>query len=51
MQFSVALIAAFAALAIAAPTGTPLAKRAAVLSTKTYDEYILLIISSFKLVS
>lgn len=40
MKFSVALIATFAALAIAAPTGTQ-QKRAAVLGTKTYDEYVI----------
>lgn len=37
MKFSTALIATFAALAIAAPTGTH-QKRAGVLGTKTYDE-------------
>jgi hypothetical protein len=37
MKFSTALIATFAALAIAAPTGIQ-QKRAAVLGTKTYDE-------------
>jgi hypothetical protein len=38
MKFSAALVATFAALAIAAPAG-PHQKRAAVLTTKTYDEY------------
>jgi len=38
MKFSAAIVATFAALAIAAPTA-PNQKRAAVLSTKTYDEY------------
>ncbi|KAI9051541.1 hypothetical protein LZ554_004587 [Drepanopeziza brunnea f. sp. 'monogermtubi'] len=38
MQFSVALITSFAALAIAAPIEAPLAKRIGILSTKTYDE-------------
>ncbi|TVY83903.1 hypothetical protein LSUE1_G001732 [Lachnellula suecica] len=38
MKFSAALIAMVATLAIAAPTGTQV-KRAAVLGTKTYDEY------------
>ncbi|KAH7419481.1 hypothetical protein BKA64DRAFT_18393 [Cadophora sp. MPI-SDFR-AT-0126] len=37
MQFSAILVATFAALTIAAPTGQK-AKRVAVLSTKTYDE-------------
>ena len=41
MKFSAALVATFAALALTAPTG-PNQKRAAVLSTKTYDEYALL---------
>lgn len=36
MRFSTALVVAFAAFTIAAPTGN--VKRAAVLSTKTYDE-------------
>ena len=36
MRFSTALVATFAALAIAAPIGNQ--KRAAVLTTKTYDE-------------
>jgi hypothetical protein len=40
MKFSAALIAIFAALAIAAPTGTQ-QKRAGVLGTKTYDECVL----------
>jgi hypothetical protein len=38
MKFSVALIATFAALALAAPHQ----KRAAVLTTKTYDEFACL---------
>jgi hypothetical protein len=37
-KFTTALIAIFAALALAAPT--PLQKRAGVLWTKTYDEYV-----------
>jgi hypothetical protein len=40
MKFSAVLIATFAALAIAAPTGTTYQKRAGVLGTKTYDEYV-----------
>lgn len=39
MKFSATLIATFAALAIAAPTGTH-QKRAGVLGTKTYDERV-----------
>jgi hypothetical protein len=38
MRFSTALVATFAALALAAPTPSTNAKRAAVLGTKTYDE-------------
>jgi hypothetical protein len=38
MKFSAAIVATFAALAIAAPI-TPHQKRAGVLGTKTYDEY------------
>jgi hypothetical protein len=37
MRFSAALVATFAALALAAP----MQKRAGVLGTKTYNEYVL----------